>query len=116
MNILIKLMSIVSLVVAPTLAQIHAGSSTAPANQETKVEKTIEVSVTSNDTAAATITAGPDEGLIKVLQADGLLAEGSNLIEYEQGVLKINGNAVNAEPYKSFIKGEKMTIKIEEKK
>jgi K(+)-stimulated pyrophosphate-energized sodium pump len=116
MNILIKLMSIVSLVVAPTLAQIHADSSSVPTTQETKVEKTIEVSVTSNDTTAATMTAGPDEGLIQALQADGLLSEGSNLIEFEQGVLKINGNAVNAGPYKSYIKGEKMTIKIEEKK
>jgi K(+)-stimulated pyrophosphate-energized sodium pump len=116
MNILIKLMSIVSLVVAPTLAQIHADSSSVPTTQESKVEKTIEVSVTSNDTTAATMTAGPDEGLIKALQADGLLSEGSNLIEFEQGILKINGNAVNADPYKSYIKGEKMTIKIEEKK
>lgn len=116
MNILIKLMSIVSLVVAPTLAQMHGGSSTEVKMNGTKVEKNIEVSISSNDTAnTQTITAGPDEGLIQALQADGHLSTGSNLIEFENGTLKVNGNIIEAEKYKSMIKGDKMTIKIEEK-
>lgn len=116
MNILIKLMSIVSLVVAPTLAQMHGGSATEVKMDGTKVEKNIEVSISSNDTAnTQTITAGPDEGLIQALQADGHLSSGSNLIEFENGTLKVNGNIIEAEKYKSMIKGDKMTIKIEEK-
>jgi len=116
MNILIKLMSIVSLVVAPTLAQMHGGSATPVKMNGTKVEKNIEVSISSNDTAnTQTITAGPDEGLIQALQADGQLSSGSNLIEFENGTLKVNGNIIDAEKYKSMIKGDKMTIKIEEK-
>lgn len=116
MNILIKLMSIVSLVVAPTLAQMHGGSATEVKMNGTKVEKNIEVSISSNDTAnTQTITAGPDEGLIQALQADGHLSSGSNLIEFENGTLKVNGNIIEAEKYKSMIKGDKMTIKIEEK-
>jgi K(+)-stimulated pyrophosphate-energized sodium pump len=116
MNILIKLMSIVSLVVAPTLAQMHGGSATPVKMNGTKVEKNIEVSISSNDTAnTQTITAGPDDGLIQALQADGHLSSGSNLIEFENGTLKVNGNIIDAEKYKSMIKGDKMTIKIEEK-
>jgi K(+)-stimulated pyrophosphate-energized sodium pump len=116
MNILIKLMSIVSLVVAPTLAQMHGGSATPVKMNGTKVEKNIEVSISSNDTSnTQTITAGPDEGLIQALQADGQLSSGSNLIEFENGILKVNGNIIDAEKYKSMIKGDKMTIKIEEK-
>ena len=116
MNILIKLMSIVSLVVAPTLAQMHGGSATPVKMNGTKVEKNIEVSISSNDTSKTqTITAGPDEGLIQALQADGQLSSGSNLIEFDNGILKVNGNIIDAEKYKSMIKGDKMTIKIEEK-
>ena len=115
MNILIKLMSIVSLVVAPTLAQIHAASSPAK-NTETKIEKNIEVSVMSSDTTqASAISINPNEGLLKALKTDGHLASGSNLIEYADGILKVNGNTIDATKYQSFIQGEKMTIRIEEK-
>jgi hypothetical protein len=61
------------------------------------------------------MTEGPDQGLIQALKADGLIGEGSNTIEFEAGVLKINGNIVNAEKYRSMIKGDKMMIKIDEK-
>ncbi|MEY4661181.1 MAG: hypothetical protein RLZZ42_1133, partial [Bacteroidota bacterium] len=115
MNILIKLMSIVSLVVAPTLAQIHATSSPAK-NTETKIEKNIEVSVMSSDTTqASAISINPNEGLLKALKTDGHLATGSNLIEYADGILKVNGKTIDATKYQSFIQGEKMTIRIEEK-
>ncbi|MEY2765037.1 MAG: hypothetical protein RLZZ205_1461, partial [Bacteroidota bacterium] len=112
MNILIKLMSIVSLVVAPTLAQIHASSSPAK-NTETKIEKNIEVSVMSSDTTqASAISINPNEGLLKALKTDGHLATGSNLIEYADGILKVNGKTIDATKYQSFIQGEKMTIRI----
>jgi len=116
MNILIKLMSIVSLVVAPTLAQIHAASSPAK-NKETKIEKNIEVSVMSSDTTqASAISINPNEGLLKVLKTDGLLPDGSVEIHFESGKLTINGNLVDASKYAEYLKGDKMDIKIEMKK
>ena len=110
MNILIKLMSIVSLVVAPTLAQLHESDAV-------KVEKKIEnvqVSVMSSDTAQAeiSITEGPDEGLLGALKADGLVAEGEVTIKYENGILTVNGTQVDAEKYKQHLKGDKIEIKI----
>jgi K(+)-stimulated pyrophosphate-energized sodium pump len=112
MNILIKLMSIVSLVIAPTLAQMHPTTTTT-----TKIEKNVQISIMNSDTTKAEIsmTEGPDQGLIQALKADGLIGEGSNTIEFEAGVLKVNGNIVDAEKYKSMIKGDKMLIKIDDK-
>lgn len=110
MNILIKLMSIVSLVVAPTLAQLHE-------SDVVKVEKKIEnvqVSVMSTDTTQAeiSITEGPDQGLLGALKADGLVTEGELIIKYENGILTVNGTQVDAEKYKQHLKGDKMEIKI----
>jgi len=114
MNILIKLMSIVSLVVAPTLAQIHHSDAAAT---EIKTEKRIEVSVINNDSTATTmeVVEGPDQGLIGALRADGLIKSGDNTIEFKNGVLTVNGTVVEAEKYKSLIKGSEMSIKISEK-
>jgi K(+)-stimulated pyrophosphate-energized sodium pump len=115
MNILIKLMSIVSLVVAPTIAQLHESKAVAT---ETKIEKNIQISVMSNDTTQSetVITEGPNDGLIQALQADGLMPEGSVEIHFENGKLTINGKEVDATPYKSYLKGDKMDIKIDLKK
>ena len=74
MNILIKLMSIVSLVIAPTLAKMHPTSS----NTVTK-SQTIEMSIISTDTSKAlvdtanTVTMSADsKTLVQALQEDGL--------------------------------------------
>ena len=110
MNILIKLMSIVSLVVAPTLAQLH--------ESDVKVEKKIEnveVSIINTDTTQATIsiTEGPDQGLMGALKADGLIPEGVEVaVLYENGKLTVNGTEVDAKKYQQFLKGNKMEIKI----
>lgn len=48
MNILIKLMSIVSLVLAPTLAQVHKSSAD---NNQNRTQKNIEISIQRNDAA-----------------------------------------------------------------
>jgi K(+)-stimulated pyrophosphate-energized sodium pump len=105
-------MSIVSLVIAPTLAQMHPTTTTT-----TKIEKNVQISIMNSDTTKAEIsmTEAPDQGLIQALKADGLIGEGSNTIEFEAGVLKVNGNIVDAEKYKSMIKGDKMLIKIDDK-
>ncbi len=111
MNILIKLMSIVSLVIAPTLAQMHPTDAV-----EKKTERKIEISVTRTDTVKTdiNITEAPDQGLVQALKADGLIGSGSNTIDFENGVLTVNGKAIDAEKYKSMIKGDKVKIKIEE--
>ena len=113
MNILIKLMSIVSLVVAPTLAQLHHSDVQAT---EIKKEKTIEVKVINTDSTASEIqlVEGPDQGLVGALKADGLIKAGDNTIEFKNGVLTVNGSTVDAEKYKSYIKGSEMSIKIKE--
>lgn len=113
MNILIKLMSIVSLVVAPTLAQLHHSDVQAT---EIKKEKTIEVKVINTDSTASEIqlVEGPDQGLVGALKADGLIKAGDNTIEFKNGVLTVNGSTVDAEKYKSYIKGSEMSIKINE--
>jgi K(+)-stimulated pyrophosphate-energized sodium pump len=110
MNILIKLMSIVSLVVAPTLAQLH--------ESDIKIEKKIEnvqVSIMSTDTTKSeiSITEGPDQGLMSALKADGLIPEGVEVaIKYENGKLTVNGAEVDTVKYQQYLKGDKMEIKI----
>ena len=115
MNILIKLMSIVSLVIAPTLAQLNESDAT-PVEQ--KIEKNVQISIQSSDTTQTqlTLTEGPDNGLITALKEDGLIGEGSASIQYEKGVLTVNGKEVPSEKYKQYLKGEKMEIKISEEK
>ena len=115
MNILIKLMSIVSLVIAPTLAQLNESDAT-PVQQ--KIEKNVQISIQSSDTTQnqLTLTEGPDNGLITALKEDGLIGEGSISIQYENGVLTVNGKEVASEKYKQYLKGEKMEIKITEER
>jgi K(+)-stimulated pyrophosphate-energized sodium pump len=116
MNILIKLMSIVSLVIAPTLAQMHGTGGHATAQE---VKKTVEVQVVRDSAGANTVTianAPEENALIEALKADGLI-DGKNFqVELENGQLKVNGNAVDAAKYSSLIKdGMKINIKVEEK-
>lgn len=115
MNILIKLMSIVSLVVAPTLAQVHHAKS--PVSKKVETEKTIEVSVINTDSTGSElkVVEGPNTGLLDALRKDGVIGEGSVEIEYKDGILKVNGAEVDANKYKEFIKGDQMKIKLEEK-
>ena len=115
MNILIKLMSIVSLVIAPTLAQLNESDAKLV---EQKIEKNVQISIQSADTTQSqlTLTEGPDNGLITALKEDGLIGEGSTSIQYDNGVLTVNGKEVAAEKYKQYLKMEKMEIKITEEK
>ena len=114
MNILIKLMSIVSLVIAPSLAQMH--NSSAVATPIINKEKKVDVFIINNDSTKSemTITERPDQGLIQALKQDGHIGEGSARIEYESGVLKVNDKIIDAEKYRSMIKGDKMKIVISE--
>jgi K(+)-stimulated pyrophosphate-energized sodium pump len=111
MNILIKLMSIVSLVIAPTLAQLHK-SNAAPVISEKTVE--IKMTSTSNSTDSnktVTVTASNDDmkNLIEAVKKDGLAKDGNLSIELKDGKLNINGTAVDAataEKYAPFLKGK----------
>jgi K(+)-stimulated pyrophosphate-energized sodium pump len=115
MNILIKLMSIVSLVIAPTLAKMHPTSS----NTVTK-SQTIEMSIISTDTSKAlvdtanTVTMSADsKTLVQALQEDGLAPKDNVNIQVKDGNISVNGKALTPEQnekYKSYLH-IKMAIK-----
>ena len=125
MNILIKLMSIVSLVIAPTLASIH---STKPTNDIQKnveitlsitdTTKTEDVKVISKNTSTEKVTVD-GEALIKELKKDGIIKDGNVTIELINGSLKINGITQTEEVLKKYSKyfgetiNQKATIKLE---
>ncbi|MDP3393810.1 sodium-translocating pyrophosphatase [Sediminibacterium sp.] len=112
MNILIKLMSIVSLVIAPTLAHLHPTGAA-----ENKIEKKIEIRVTGQDTAAMSMSVQPNEdgltGLIEALKTDGVIESAENVsIKIEAGKLLINGTAVTDDVYKKY---EKFYVSMSDK-
>jgi K(+)-stimulated pyrophosphate-energized sodium pump len=104
MNILIKLMSIVSLVIAPTLAHLHPTGNAA----ETKIEKKIEIRVNTQDSTmnmSAQTNADGLTGLIEALKTDGVIESAENVsIKIEAGKLIINGTAVTDDVYKKYEK------------
>ncbi len=121
MNILIKLMSIVSLVIAPTLATMH------PTKGAALTEKKVEVTIkqTSTDSAATvTIDANGDKlkGLIEALKKDGLAKGDDFKLEINNGKITINGTELTADvasKYAMYIDGKegvKIAINETEKK
>jgi K(+)-stimulated pyrophosphate-energized sodium pump len=111
MNILIKLMSIVSLVIAPTLAQLHK-SNASPKISEKVVE--IKMTATNNSTDSNktyVVKADNDnlQSLIEAVKKDGLSKDGNVSIELKDGKLLINGkevDSVKAATYAPFLKGK----------
>jgi len=106
MNILIKLMSIVSLVIAPSLAQLHPTKA-----METK-SQTVEISVINTDSAAdakvindtahtVTITANT-KTLIQALQEEGIAPVDNVKIQINDGKITVNGKALTAEQNAKF--------------
>ena len=114
MNILIKLMSIVSLVIAPSLAQIHSNNS----SETLKIEKKIEIRISNSDggVVTETITEEPENDLLTALKADGFLNQEENTIDFENENLKVNGTIIDDPKYKNLIKVDKINIKIQNKK
>jgi len=114
MNILIKLMSIVSLVIAPTLAKMY------PTSIATVKSQTIEMSIISTDTSANaidtanTVTISADsKTLVQALQEDGLAPKDNVKIEVKNGNISVNGKALTPEQnekYKTYLH-TKMAIK-----
>ncbi len=110
MNILIKLMSIVSLVIAPTLAQLHKTDAKTKHTIEQKME--IRVSDTDSTKVNLTLTGGDGEfkALIDEIKKDGLAADGNVTVEYNDGKLTINGKEQSADAvkkYEPFFNGKK---------
>ena len=99
MNILIKLMSIVSLVIAPSLAQIYDSKGTTEVKSQT-----VEISVINTDTAlsakitadtANTVTITADtKTLVQALQEDGLAPKDKVNIQIKNGQITVNCQAL----------------------
>ena len=110
MNILIKLMSIVSLVIAPTLAHLH------PSTGAVKMQKQVEVTIkqTENDSTktSVTVTANGEklQTLVQELKKAGLAVGDDVKVEVKDGKIIVNGVELDAG------KNVEMTIKTTEKK
>ena len=113
MNILIKLMSIVSLVIAPSLAQIH--NTGAPEVGKTEKNIIITISDSVGQVIQENITTEPGQDLISVLRKDGLLNQTENTISVEKGVLMVNGKVIEDAKYLKLIKVENMKVILSEK-
>ena len=109
MNILIKLMSIVSLVIAPSLAQLHPTK----VMEEIKSQK-VEISVFKTDSSAnmtdssTTVTITADtKTLVQALIEDGLASKENINIQVLDGKISVNGVALTAaqnEKYAAYLK------------
>ena len=111
MNILIKLMSIVSLVIAPTLAQLHPTKT-----METK-SQTVEISVINTDSAmgativndtSKTVTITADsKSLVQAIIEDNLAPKDNVNIQIKDGKITVNGVALTDaqnEKYAAYLK------------
>jgi K(+)-stimulated pyrophosphate-energized sodium pump len=104
MNILIKLMSIVSLVIAPTLAHLNKVTTEASI-QGTKIEKTVLVnSVATASTATAPLDTKDknSEAFIAELKKDGLTDGKHVSVDFKNGKLVINGKEQGADVVKRY--------------
>ena len=113
MNILIKLMSIVSLVIAPSLAQLHPTKA-----METK-SQTVEISVINSDTAINAKVINDEEPtmtlsantktLLQALQEEGIAPIDNVNIQINNGNITVNGKALTAEQnarFSSYLKSK----------
>jgi len=106
MNILIKLMSIVSLVLAPTLAKMH------PTGAATTKMQTVEISVINTDSAAGakivndsvhTVTISANtKTLLQALQEEGIAPIDNVKIQIKDGKITVNGKALTPEQNAKF--------------
>jgi K(+)-stimulated pyrophosphate-energized sodium pump len=119
MNILIKLMSIVSLVIAPTLAQIHP---TNIADAQKKIEIRYENKGESKDNSKFDLTVSGDDQmsqLVAELKKDNLISGGDISVEVKDGKLIVNGKELSAdvmEKYNKYLQnGKNIDMKVEVK-
>ena len=127
MNILIKLMSIVSLVIAPTLAKVHHDKIVS--NRQHKMENLIllndnQIKNEKRDTATVSNTVfeamnqADVKALLTGLKSDGIITTQDYTVEVRGGRLFVNGveqtDAINNK-YKQYFEG-KADIIIKEHK
>jgi K(+)-stimulated pyrophosphate-energized sodium pump len=117
MNILIKLMSIVSLVIAPTLRQMNDGQTasahTRPGQHAPVVIQDVTIRETSSENADAPAF---EQQLVDRLRTDGHIKSDDFSVSLDNGVLKVNDQVVPAEPYADLIKeGMKIEIRMQRK-
>ena len=121
MNILIKLMSIVSLVIAPTLAQLYGTKAGGHGHSDVKKEnhQVVEVKITSDGTnsdSQVKLDNPAQQKLVDALKADGLIDASNFSLRLEDGRLTVNGKEVDASKYAQIIeKDMKMDLKVEGK-
>lgn len=100
MNILIKLMSIVSLVIAPTLAQLHGADV-----DKHIVEKRIEIKATDGDNKVNVSVNAEDmkmDEMINELKKAGLITGDNVSLEIKDGKVIINGKELSEDVAKQF--------------
>ena len=111
MNILIKLMSIISLVIAPTLATIYSKGEVKQAKQEIIKEMTV-IKNDSSNTMQVTVLANKDEinaateKLINALATDNFLKKDNFTLSVKKGKVVIDGTALKEDAvakYKTLI-------------
>jgi K(+)-stimulated pyrophosphate-energized sodium pump len=105
MNILIKLMSIVSLVIAPTLAQIHSSDDVAVIKH--KIEMTV-VKTAANNAATTTLQMKDDNlsSLVEALRKDGIATGDDIKVQVKDNNIYVNGKLLDentSAKYKTFI-------------
>ena len=113
MNILIKLMSIVSLVIAPSLAQLH------PTKSMDVKTQTVEISVINSDTTIGAKVINDEEPtmtlsantktLLQALQEEGIAPIDNVNIQINNGNITVNGKALTAEQnarFSSYLKSK----------
>jgi K(+)-stimulated pyrophosphate-energized sodium pump len=113
MNILIKLMSIVSLVIAPTLAQMN--HSNAKATTEKRVE--MKATITTDDTTSVghnQLDANA-EAFVAQLKADGLITSNNVDAHWNNGILTVNGKQLTAEQSAKYAKFAGISVTQETK-
>jgi len=113
MNILIKLMSIVSLVIAPTLKQMGHDVGMEREIHKTAKEVVVDVTIMEDSPVNADAPTNMEQQLIDRLKADGLIQDDDFTIRLDKSVLTVNDKVVSAEPYAHILKpGMKLEIKV----
>jgi len=125
MNILIKLMSIISLVIAPTLATIYHTKDNVKTSQENLKIKIVQTNLKQNPEMENSQKENtPDNGLNKLadaLRADNLIKNGNLTAELKDGIFSINGKKQSDEiikkyqPYFNNKKDFNFSIEVNEK-
>jgi K(+)-stimulated pyrophosphate-energized sodium pump len=114
MNILIKLMSIVSLVIAPTLAQLHPTKAMETKSQSVEIsvirtDTTADAKIM-NDTATTVTISANTKTLLQALQQEGIAPIDNVKIQIIDGKITVNGKTLTEEQnakFSSYLKSNK---------